>query len=134
MAVFGKLSRYNDFGLLLLRIGIGAMMIWHGFPKLRGGPEFWEKIGGAMARYGVHDFPQFWGFMAGFTEAVGGLLFLLGFLFRPACLFLIFMMITAAMQSFGMGGMAAASHPIELGIVFVAMFIIGPGRYSIDKR
>lgn len=134
MAIFGKLSRYQDFGLLLLRVGVGAMMIWHGFPKLKGGPELWEKIGGAMANYGLHDFPRFWGFMAGFTESVGGLLFILGFLFRPACAFLVFMMITAAMQSYGSGGMKMASHAIELGIVFLSMFIIGPGRFSIDKR
>lgn len=134
MAVFGKLSRYQDFGLLLLRVGIGAMMIWHGYPKLKGGPDMWEKVGGAMSHFGVHDFPHFWGFMAGLTEGLGGLLFLLGFLFRPACLFLIFMMITAALQSYDFGGMAMASHAIELGILFTAMFIIGPGRFSIDKR
>ncbi len=134
MAIFSKLARYQNFGLLIMRLGIGAMMIWHGFPKLKGGPDLWEKVGQAMAQFGVHDFPQFWGFMAGFTEAVGGLLFLIGFLFRPTCIFLLFVMIVAAMQSYTMGGMGNAAQPIELGFVFLAMFIIGPGSISIDKR
>jgi putative oxidoreductase len=133
MALFSGLSRYHHFGLLVLRIGIGAMMIWHGFPKMIGGPDMWAKVGSSMAIFGVHDFPTFWGFMAAFAETVGGLLFLIGFLFRPALLLLIITMSVAALQSYKGNGMMGANHPIELGIVFLAMFIIGPGKYSIDK-
>ncbi|MBS1616464.1 MAG: DoxX family protein [Bacteroidetes bacterium] len=134
MAVFGSLSRFQNFGFLLLRIGIGAIMIGHGFPKLKGGPELWEQIGHAMSQFGIHDFYTFWGFSAGFAEAVGGLLFLLGFLFRPACLLMLFVMIAASLQSYGMGGWSALLHPLSLGVLFVSMFIIGPGRFSVDKR
>jgi putative oxidoreductase len=134
MALFSGLSRHNHFGLLLLRLGIGAMMIYHGFPKLKGGPDMWHKIGGSMANLGVHDFPTFWGFMAAFAECIGGLLFLIGFLFRPACLLMLTTMAVAAMHHFHAGdGWGGASHALELGVVFLAMFIIGPGRYSIDK-
>ncbi len=135
MALFSSLSKYHHAGLLILRIGIGAMMILHGYPKLLGGPETWTKIGGSMTAFGIHDFPAFWGFMAAFAEGVGGLLFLIGFLFRPALLLLMITMGVAAMHHFNAGeGMKGASHALELGIVFLAMFIIGPGKYSIDKN
>lgn len=135
MALFSSLSKYHHTGLLILRLGIGAMMIWHGYPKLLGGHATWKGLGASMSAFGMHDFPAFWGFMAAFAEAVGGLLFLLGFLFRPAVLLLMVTMGVAAMHHFNAGdGLKGASHAIELGVLFLAMFIIGPGKYSIDKH
>ena len=34
-----------DFGLLILRVGIGVMFIIHGWGKLIGGTDKWEAIG-----------------------------------------------------------------------------------------
>ena len=31
-------------------------------------------------------------------------------------------------------GINEASHAIELGIVFLSLIFIGPGKYSIDKK
>jgi putative oxidoreductase len=118
-----------------MRLGLGVMMIVHGYPKLAGGPPMWEKLGGAMASFGLHDFPQFWGFMAAFAEGIGGVLLILGLFFRPACLLLLITMIVATMKHMNAGdGISKASHAIELGIVFMGLFIIGPGRFSIDKK
>ena len=134
MAILSSLSRYQSTGLLILRLGIGAMMIVHGYPKLVGGTAMWTKIGSAVGPFGLHDFPAFWGFMAAFAEGVGGLLFLLGFLFRPACfLLLVTMAVASAKHLSGGDGLGGASHAIELAVLFLAMFIIGPGKYSIDK-
>ena len=134
MALFSRLSRFTNTGLLILRIGVGAMMIVHGYPKLAGGPEGWHELGGSMGVFGIHDFPTFWGFMAAFAEGIGGLLFLVGFLFRPACILLLMTMLVAiAHHIHGGDKLQIASHAIELGTLFLAMLIIGPGRYSIDR-
>ena len=134
MAIFSSLSRYQSTGLLILRLGIGAMMIVHGYPKLFGGTAMWTKLGASVRPFGLHDFPAFWGFMAAFAETVGGLLFLVGFIFRPACLLLLITMSVASAQHLRTGdGLGGASHAIELAVLFLAMFIIGPGKYSIDK-
>src|SRR6476620_9162153 len=98
MAIFSSLSRYQSSGLLILRLGIGAMMIVHGYPKLFGGTAMWTKLGASVRPFGLHDFPAFWGFMAAFAETIGGLLFLVGFLFRPACLLLLITMSVASAQ------------------------------------
>lgn len=134
MAIFSRLGKYTNLGLLLLRIGLGIMMIIHGYPKLTGGPEKWVMIGGAMKNLGVTTYPTFWGFMSGATEALGGVLLLLGLAFRPACFLLLFNMVVATLMHFSKGDdINAASHAIELGCVFLGLFFIGPGRYSIDK-
>ena len=43
------LNNYRHIGFIILRLGIGAMFMWHGYGKITGGPQMWEKIGGAMA-------------------------------------------------------------------------------------
>jgi putative oxidoreductase len=134
MALFTKLGKYNNTALLLLRIGLGIMMMMHGYPKLSGGMEKWEKLGGAMSHIGIKILPTFWGFMAAITESVGGLFFLLGLFFRPTSFFLLFTMIVATAMHLQNGeSILDASHSIELAIVFLSMFIIGPGKYSVDK-
>lgn len=134
MAIFSRLGRYTNFGLLLMRTGIGLMMVVHGYPKLTGGPDKWAKIGGAMSNLGIEAYPVFWGFMAGTTETLGGVLLILGLAFRPACLFLLFNMVVASMSHFSRGDeLSGAAHAIELACVFLGLLFIGPGRYSIDK-
>lgn len=134
MALFSKLGRYQQTALLILRVGLGAMMIWHGYPKLTGGPDKWASIGKAMHHLGLHDFPTFWGFMAAVAEAIGGLCLIIGFAFRPACLLLLITMIVAALKHLGSGPFSGATHAIELAVVFLGMFISGPGKYAFDKN
>lgn len=129
------LGKYRDFGLLILRIGIGSMFLWHGFPKLIGGPEKWTMVGTAMAGLGIKSMPVFWGFMAAFSEFFGGIFLILGFFFRPACVLLTITMMVAAKMHFDKGeGLTGASHAIENGILFLSLIIIGPGKDSIDKE
>lgn len=129
------LAKYTDFGLLLLRVGIGIMYLYHGFPKIMGGPEKWIKLGSAMQFVGVSAIPVFWGFMAAASEFGGALLLIIGLFFRPACFFLMITMAVAVSMHLGKGdGLQVASHAIENGILFAGLFFIGPGRYSLDKK
>lgn len=136
MAALSSLGRYKDFGLLLARIGLGLSFIFlHGYPKLVGGVETWEVVGSAMSNLGIDFYPAVWGFLAGFTEAVGGLFLLLGLFYRPACLLLAFTMLVAGMNHLAMGdGLMGAAHAFELLVVFVGLLFVGPGKYSVDKR
>jgi putative oxidoreductase len=134
MRWFRPVGRHFDAGLLFLRLGLGAMFIYHGAPKLAGGAALWQQLGAAMGYLGIHFLPTFWGFMAAVAEFGGGLLLLAGLLFAPACLLLAFDMVVAALMHLGQGqGLPVASQPIELAIVFVALALIGPGRFSLDR-
>lgn len=128
------LNKYRDAGLLILRIGIGCMFIYHGFPKIFGGPQMWTNVGlMAMPGLGIKFAPAFWGFMAGFSELVGGILIIFGLFFRIACALLLITMATAAHMQLTSRGMLAASQPIEDGILFLSLILIGPGKYSLDE-
>jgi putative oxidoreductase len=121
-----------DVGLLVLRVGLGVSFVLnHGLPKMLGGPEAWSKIGGAMGVYCIGFAPVFWGFLAAFAEAVGGLCLILGLLTRPFAVMLAFTMLTAMNMHLGMGESAKALWPLEVGIAFLALAVTGPGRYSV---
>lgn len=122
-----------DFGLLVLRLGVGTMFMVHGYPKIIA-PEKWPKLGGAMATFGLDVFPAFWGFMAAFAEFGGGLAFALGLLFMPASALLAFTMVVAALFHLDRGdGVSGASHAIEAASLFAGMMLVGPGRYTLDR-
>jgi putative oxidoreductase len=128
-------DRYRDHGLLLLRVGLGAMFLWHGLPKLLGGPELWAMVGSALGNFGITFAPAFWGLLAALAEAGGGLLLILGLAVRPAALSMFGTMIVAATMHLANGeGLKGASHAIEVGIVFAALVFIGAGRFSLDAR
>ncbi|MEO6696261.1 MAG: DoxX family protein [Ignavibacteria bacterium] len=128
-------DKFRNIGLLILRIGIGLSFVFlHGWPKISGGPELWEAIGSSMANLGINFFPVFWGFMAGFSEFFGALLLILGFFFRPATFLLAFTMFVAMMTHLTkLDPWSKVSYPMDLLILFTALFFIGPGIYSLDE-
>ena len=131
----GNCDKKSGLGLLILRVGIGAMFMTHGYGKLVGGPEMWGKVGGAVSNFGIHFAPTFFGLMAALSEFGGGLCLILGLFFRPACFFMLCTMIVASTHHFVSGdGLQVASHAIEDGIVFLSLMLIGPGQWSLNKK
>ena len=124
----------RNLGLFLLRVGLGLSFMLHGWPKLAGGEEKWEQLGGAMSTVGVTFLPTFWGFMAAITEFFGGLLLVFGVLTLPTLVLLSFTMIVATAVHVSNGDpYSTTSHPLELVIVFLSMLCLGPGRYTLKN-
>ena len=122
-------------GLLVLRIGIGIIFIFHGFPKLMGGVEPWTQLGSTMSVMGITFAPAFWGFMAAATEVGGGLFIIFGLLHRLVALMLIFTMVVALLVHVSAGDpFAVYSNALKALVVFVAFAISGPGVYSLDYK
>lgn len=127
-------EKQRDLGLLLLRIGVGLSFIYfHGWPKLIGGPARWERVGSAMVHVGVSFAPTFWGVLATGTELIGGALLIVGLMVRPVAFMLAGTMAVATTMHLGVGD-GWKAHPIEMGIVFVGLSLIGGGGYSLDAK
>ena len=132
--MLGFFSKYKDVALLIARIGIGlSFVILHGWGKLTGGPERWKSVGSAMKHFGIEFIPVFWGFMAAFSEAVGGALVVLGLFFRPVASLILITMIVAANRHFASGDpLSKIAHPVELGLVMALFLTFGAGKFSLD--
>ena len=123
---------YKNLAILILRLGIGFMFILHGWPKFIGGPEKWINLGEyGMNSIGIYFAPLFWGFMAAFAEFFGGIHLILG-LFTRFFSLLLFITMLVAMMTHISNGIMEASHAIESSIIFLSLFFMGAGKYSLD--
>jgi putative oxidoreductase len=121
-------DRTADFGLLLFRMFVGlALAFGHGLGKLPPSERFLA---------GVVDMgfpaPLLFGWAAGLSEFVGGLLIAAGLMTRPAAVFAGVTMVVAAF-------IRQAGDPfseIEKALLFLAAMVLfllmGAGRYSLD--
>jgi putative oxidoreductase len=150
------MKRNQDLGLLLLRLGAGATLMAHGYPKLFGGPEktppqsaakvLGPSFGPAVQKGGPESFAQILGqlgvpepqvaaVLAGLAEFGGGLSLMLGAFTRPAGLAAAANMAVAARKAHwpqGFYGQGGYEFPVLLGLVAAALAITGPGAISVD--
>ena len=71
--------------------------------------------------------------MAAATEAIGGLFIILGLLHRPTAALLVFTMIIALLVHVMQGDpFTIYSNALKALVVFIALVITGPGKYSLD--
>ena len=79
--------------------------------------------------------PNFWGLVAALSEFGGGILLILGFVFRPATAFLAFTMLIAFISTFRAQphDFQHFSWPFQMLCTFVMLLFVGPGTYSIDR-
>ena len=122
-----------DSGMLLLRLFSGYLMIVnHGYGKITAGPAQWEKLGGAMEPFGIYFFSTFWGFMASLSESVCAVLLIIGLFTLPASFLLSITMFVAAYGHIIDG--ENAEKAFLFGAIFLCIMIIGPGKYSFDRK
>jgi putative oxidoreductase len=129
---------FTDYstGLLLLRLILGAVFIAHGSQKVLGwygGPGLQGTVG-YMAGMGI---PTILAYVAAFTEFLGGIALVIGFLTKPAALGILIVMITAIAKvhlSEGFFSPKGFELPLTLGVIAFTLFLLGPGIYSLDEK
>lgn len=139
--ILKRLLQQQSFGLLMLRLALGATMIAYGVPKFLGGAQYLTQVGGAMQYMGVPFGYQFFGMLAALTEVVGGFMLIIGAYFRVSCVMLAFVMAVAALsQKAGLPAnhtptdfIMAVMHPLSMCLIFLSVMFLGPGRLSVQK-
>ena len=125
----------HNFGLLVIRVGLGIVMIIHGVPHLLGGSSTWFGLGQSMAFLGITICPAIWGFAAACTETIGAALLVVGFHARIMSALLAFTMLVATIMHIQKGdAFQVYSHALSLFVIFVGLTCTGAGSLSCDTQ
>jgi putative oxidoreductase len=115
------------WGLLALRVGAGACMIGHGWSKLL---RFGELAGKFADPLGVGSAASL--SLTVFAEFGCALLVIFGLGTRLAVLPILITMLVAAFVIHGDDPWSKKEFPLLYAVVWFALFLAGPGRYSLD--
>ncbi len=130
------LSKFDFFGVLLLRIGVGALLAFHGYPILTGGGTVWADVGeGAAIASLPPAFFEYAGLASGIVQFIGGILLIIGLFTRGTALLL------TVIVGFALANHIAASSfqlsflaHLEMTLALLGLVFIGPGRLSLDRK
>jgi len=126
-----------DLGLLLIRVVIGLLFVGHGAQKLFGWFGGYGLKGTAGWLESMNMKPGIlMALMAGLSEFIGGLLFVLGLLTPLAGLLIAATMFMAIVKVHGANGLWSTQNGYEYNLSIIAIVIgltlIGPGKYALD--
>lgn len=124
-----KNSSLSHFGLALLRIVPSIFLLTHGYPKLlnliNGNTEFANP-------FGIGQAPTL--FLAVIGEFICPLLLIIGFKTRWAAIPSAITMFVAAFMIHSADPFGVKEKALLFLVIFVVIMLLGPGKYSVDKR
>ena len=127
----GCCKKHYDWGLLVLRIGMGIIFIFMGYGKLFGGSPGIEGFTSMLTNIGIPA-PVFSAYLVGIIEFFGGIAIILGMFTRVVAPLLAIIMVVAfvAVKKVLPGG----NIDLALFAISVALTLTGPGSYSLLRK
>ena len=125
----------QDTALLLLRLIVGTVFVFHGAQKTLGilGGHGISGFAGFLGSLGI-PFPTVSAWLAGGAELLGGLALIAGVGVGLASIPLTFTMLVASFVVHGKAFSAANNgmeYPLTLAVVTAAIGLLGAGRFSL---
>lgn len=123
------LNGVQPLALLVLRVCLGIILVYHGYPKLV------HANAGMGEFFLMHGLPRYLVPVAGILEGFGGALLVLGLFTRPVALLLAIEMGIAIWKVHsGHGYMAVKDYefPLAVGAACFALATVGAGMISMD--
>jgi len=126
-----SLEKLRPLALLLLRLALGAIFIYHGYPKLFGHTRE------AMRTFTEMGFPSYFAYISGLIEFFGGCMLVAGLFTRVAGLLLTMEMALGMWKAghFIADPMAVRNYesPLALAVSAFALATFGAGVVSLDQ-
>jgi len=125
------LEKLRPVALLLLRVALGVVFVYHGYPKLFGHTRQ------TMDAFSHMGFPPYFAYLAGVIEFFGGCLLIIGLFTRIAGLLIAAEMAVALVQVHKILEDPRAVHnyefPLVLAVSAFALASLGAGLISFDR-
>jgi putative oxidoreductase len=122
-------DRLQPLALLVLRVALALIFIYHGYPKLT------HTHGDLQKMFVEHGMPGYFAMLAGVIETFGGGLLLIGLLARPAAMLLAIEMSVAIWKVHSVHGIYAVrdyEFPLALAAGCFVLASVGAGLISVD--
>ena len=131
---FNAQDRKKDLGLLIMRLGLAAVLLWHSVPKLIGGAPAWKSVGTTMDFINLGLPASFMGLLSLTLETLCSIGLIFGFLFRFSSGVLFILMLLYSFNYFNVAYKTLMMWSLALTSVFLGLVSSGPGRYSLAAR
>jgi len=123
-------QQFTDFGLLILRLGFGGIMLFaHGLPKLSGFADYADKFPDPIGLGSTTSLA-----LAVFGEFFCGIALCLGLFTRYAAIPFSITMFVAAFIQHAPDPWQKKEMAVLYLVAGVVMALTGPGKYSVDAR
>ncbi|HMQ06082.1 MAG TPA: DoxX family protein [Saprospiraceae bacterium] len=120
----------SDIGKLILRLGMGALMLTHGYPKLL------RLFSGQEIKFsdplGIGALPSL--IFAVFAEVICSVAIMIGFKTRWASIPVIITMLTIFFVIHADDPFKRKELALAYAVTFIVIYFIGPGKYSVDQK
>lgn len=130
-----SIEKNTDLGILILRLLVAGLLIFHGIGNLMSGYAF---IKGMMTQSGLPEFLSYGAFIG---EIVAPILIIVGYKVRWASLFVVLTMLTAILTThageiFALNKFGGWAIELQAFYLFgaVAIFFTGAGNYVLNRK
>ncbi|WP_405292307.1 DoxX family protein [Algibacter sp. Ld11] len=125
----------QNIGLLILRITVGGLLLFHGIKKVVDGHDFVRKV------LSDANLPEFLWLGVPVAEVVAPICLILGILTRSASLLISFTMVMTIYLAYGWAGFELNQYgafKIELNLFFLftalSIYFTGAGKHALSER
>lgn len=132
--MFNAQDRQSNFGLLIMRLGLAAILLIHSLPKLFAGSHSWHGVGTTLGFINVGVPAAILGLSMLLLEALGAVSLMFGYFFRITCIVLFIIFCLYFFNYFSIGYQTLMLWSAGLAAVFFGLIYMGPGRYSIAVK
>lgn len=129
------IEKNTDFGILVLRVLVAGLLIFHGIGNLLSGYTFIKSM---MAQSGLPEFISYGAFIG---EIIAPILIILGYKVRLSALFVAFTMLIAILTThageiFALNQFGGWAIELQAFYLFgaIAIFFTGSGNYTLNNK
>jgi putative oxidoreductase len=129
----------QPWGAFLMRLVLGAAMLYHGYSKVVPGGDFHRGNTFSAIEHFAHyvsslGLPYWLGYISALTEFFGGLLIVLGLLTRFAAFMIACDMAVALLMVNRHHGYSGSEYSLALFVIALMLFFYGAGTCALDRK
>ena len=127
-------ERHLNSGLLIMRLGMAATLLFYALPRLLGGSRLWITVGKDL-RFLHADFPaQIAGLVLLVIEVLASVGLITGGLFRISTALLAMVYSLYFFNFINIGYRTLPLYAAALACVCIGLMLVGPGRFAVAVK